>query len=206
MATFRDIADSSLEAGAPVSQPLLQALTDNQVAIPAGAQGAPRLKALAITPATSQAQTKDTAVHRARFVVGETQVYDSGTTLVFTPEYFVGRGGNYAVHIVTIGNGISHKAELRKNGSVIQTTSAGTGTVSTWYQLDFAPADKIDVKHVPIGSPAVLQQSAATLIFIYCNNPFSLSEHTHGYVQAYYADDLASLQAAYSVVKILDTY
>ena len=149
MATYRDIADSAVEAGAPVSQPLLQALTDNQLAIPQGAQGAPKLKVTALALATSQAQTKDTAVFRAKFIVAASQSNDSSGEDLYTDRYYLGRGGNFAVHIVTIGEGSSCQAKLRKNGSVIQTTTAGSGTVSTWYQLDFSPADKINVEFVP---------------------------------------------------------
>jgi len=204
MATYRDIADSSVEAGAPVSQPLMQALADNQLAIPEGAQGAPRLKAVGVELATSQSQTKDTAVFRSRFVVLGTQSSSAATQSdLRTDEYYLGRGGNFAVHIVTVGEGVSVQARLRKNGSTIQTTSAGTGTVSTWYQLDFAPKDKIDVEFV---KPASFVAGQKVDIWIYTNNPFSIGTHTHGYIVSYVLESNVNPNIGYNNASILDTY
>lgn len=202
MATYRDIADSAVEAGAPVSQPLLQALTDNQLAIPQGAQGAPKLKVAALALATSQAQTKDTAVFRAKFNVGASQSNDSSGEDLYTDTYFLGRGGNFAVHIVTIGAGSSCQAKLRKNGSVIQTTTAGSGTVSTWYQLDFSPADKINVEFVPSGN---LVEDAGVQIWIYTNTPFSASDHTFGFLTSYYTLNGTKVYG-YVAQALIDTY
>tara|TARA_R110000764_G_scaffold12083_1_gene35757 strand:+ start:2234 stop:2842 length:609 start_codon:yes stop_codon:yes gene_type:complete len=202
MSTYRDIADSAVEAGAPVSQPLLQSLTDNQLAIPQGAQGAPKLKVSALALATSQAQTKDTAVFRAKFNVGDSQSNDSSGEDLYTDTYFLGRGGNFAVHIVTIGAGLGCKAQLRKNGSVIQTTTIGSGTVSTWYQLDFSPADKINVEFVPSGN---LREDASVQVWIYTNTPFSASDHTFGFLTSYYTLNGTKIYG-YVAQQILDTY
>ena len=207
MSTYRDIADSAVEAGAPVSQPLLQSLTDNQLAIPQGAQGAPKLKVSALALATSQAQTKDTAVFRAKFIVGgvgntQAQSNDSSGEDLYTDTYFLGRGGNFAVHIVTIGAGLGCKAQLRKNGSVIQTTTIGSGTVSTWYQLDFSPADKINVEFVPSGN---LVEDASVQVWIYTNTPFSVSDHTFGFLTSYYTLNGTKIRG-YVAQQILDTY
>jgi len=204
MATFRDIADSSVEAGAPVSQPLMQALADNQLAIPEGAQGAPRLKPVGIELATSQAQTKDTAVFRSRFVILGTQSSSAATQSdLRTDEYYLGRGGNFAVHIVTVGGGVSVQAKLRKNGSTIQTTSAGTGTVSTWYQLDFAPKDKIDDEFV---KPASFVAGQKVDIWIYTDNPFSLGSHKFGFVVSYVLESNVNPIIGYVPTIIDDTY
>lgn len=201
MATYRDIGDTEVEAGAPLTQPLLQSLSDNQLAITQGAQGAPRVKAAAIELATSQSQTKDTAVWRSLFYPTTTQASTSADQDdLVTEEYYVGRGGNFAVHVVTIGaGGVAVQAKLLKNGSAIQTTTAGTGTVSTWYQLDFAPKDRIVLQLV---KPASFVTGQKVIIFLYVNNPLSIGAGDLGFWNSYNTTPIIGHQA----LPIPDTY
>lgn len=49
MATYRTISDTEVAVDAPITQPLMQALKDNPVAITEGAEGAPRITAAGLS-------------------------------------------------------------------------------------------------------------------------------------------------------------
>lgn len=201
MATYRDIGNSEVEVGAPITQPLMQALKDNQTAITEGEGNAPRVKPAALVQSTSNAQTKDTAVFRARV---KRSGYNSGNqddADVLSTEYFVGRGGSYAVHLYSIGGATSSvQIKLYKNNSVIQTTAAGTGGVSTWYQLTFAAGDKIKIAFVD-GDTSTDFASGNAYIWIYTSNPIGDAQHDLGIQRAKTpSTDL------YSIQSLPDTY
>ncbi len=180
MATYRDIGNSEVEAGAPITQPLMQALKDNQTAITEGEGSAPRVKPAALVQSTSNAETKDTAVFRAKVRKRDYNSGNQNNADVPSTEYFVGRGGSYAVHLVSIGNSTSSvQIKLYKNDSVIQTTAASVTTVSTWYQLTFAAGDKIKIASVD-GNTSSTFTSGNAYIFIYTSNPMGDAQHDLG--------------------------
>lgn len=201
MATWRDIGNSEIAVGAGLTQPLMQALKDNQIAITEGEGNATGVAALGIELATSSSETKDTAVCRFELQkTGYTSGNQNDADLV-SDEYYVGRGGNYAVHLVTIGNSNSTaQIKLYKNGGLIQTTTAGTGTVSTWYQLDFVPKDKIKIALVDANTGSTWSAGYA-FMFIYTNNPWGDAQHDMGkMIRKTPSADV------FSILEIPDTY
>jgi len=202
MATYRQISDSAIAEGAPLSQPTMQALKDNQLAIPQGEGNAPRVKALGIELATSSAETKDISVFRYHCIK---QNYDSSNQdndTVMGKEYIFGRGGTFAVHIVSQGSSNHSKVQVKlyKNGSVIQTGASSFGTVENWYQIAFAPLDKIKIELIDTDTSTTFQLGKAW-VFVYCDNPLGDAQHDLGRFAALTAGTLT-----YGVLSLPDIY
>lgn len=201
MSTWRSISDTEIAIGAGLTQPLMQSLKDNQLAITEGTDDATGFAAKAIELATSASETKNTAV--CRFELQKTGYSSSSqdNSDLVSDEYYVGRGGNYAVHLVSIGNSVSTaQVKLYKNGSLIQTTTSGTGTVSTWSQLDLVPKDKIKIALVDANTGSNWTAGYA-FIFIYTNNPWGDAQHGMGkMIRKTPSADV------FSILEIPDTY
>ena len=179
MATYRDIDNSEVSEGAGVTQPLMQAMKDNQLAIPQGVAGAVRLRPAGLTDSTSNAQTKNTVVHAAKVQSSGWTSSNQNNDDVLSAEYIVGRGGSYGVHLYHVGNATSAvQIKLYKNGSVIQTTTNSVSATSVWYQLTFAAGDKIKIALVD-GTQATTFTTGNAFIWIYTSNPFG-SAAPHG--------------------------
>lgn len=170
MTTYRDIPNSSIEAGAPISSPLMVALAENQEAIRTGVPDAPKIKAIALPDATSTASTKTNLIYASK--VGKFS--GDGESDVESEHFYVARNGQYAIHLVVTGDANSQgKIKFYKNGSLVATTAATNGStfvVSTWRQDNLVAGDKISIK-ISDANTGTTWNRGDGLMFVYVNNP-----------------------------------
>ena len=168
MATYREIPNSSIQSGSPVSVQLLSTLVDNQEAIREGVPDAPKIKPSGLFNATSTADTKTNLIFGASVI----KILADGDGDVASDHFYVARDGQYTTHLVTVGDSNSHaRIKFYKDTTLIATTATSSGTQSTYRQDTFAAGDKISIK-VSDGNTGTTWNSARGYIFIYVNNPF----------------------------------
>ena len=147
MTTYRTISDTEVAVDAPITQPLMQALKDNPIAITEGAENAPRITAAGL----SNVEAGDF------FLVGDISASQStGGEETKSLTYTVAKAGTYRVKIGAVKrfnttySSSSHKADFYVEGAVVFSTgtysSGSTTAVVATQSVTLAAGDEIYVK------------------------------------------------------------
>lgn len=154
MTTYRAVSDTEVAVDAPLTQQLMQALKDNQLAIGEGASGAPRQSHLAL--GNVQAGEKP-------IIFWARNTGANGSTPTSTYDYYsktwtVAKCGTYRFKVMAQGQDSNLRCETRlykidagddSAGSVILTTTGGAVSTAVYNQADvtFATGDKFYIRN-----------------------------------------------------------
>ena len=157
MTTYRAVSDTEVAVDAPLTQQLMQALKDNQLAIGEGASGAPRQSHLALGNVAAGEKpiifwARNTGFNGSGVNNGHSTAYD-----YYSKTWTVAKCGTYRFKVMAQGQdaNIRVRTQLYKiaagddgAGSVVLTT-AGAVSTATYNQADitFATGDKFYIRN-----------------------------------------------------------
>lgn len=172
MTTYRAVSDTEVAVDAPLTQQLMQALKDNQLAIGEGASGAPRQSHLAL--GNVQAGEKPII-----FWARNTGV--NGSTPTSTYDYYsktwtVAKCGTYRFKVMAQGQDSNLRCETRLYkiaagddgaGSVVLTT-AGAVSTATYNQADvtLATGDKFYIRNTRTSGDAIGRRFSRLIVSV----------------------------------------
>lgn len=150
MASYRTIAASETDQDSPVTQTLMQALTDNPTAIAEGAAGAPKVETAALQVPTSGAN-----------VVGYFTVPGVEYTATTTAGNSIGMKMALGTGTITLAVDMKIDAtntgtvKFRKNGAIVNTqTTTSTSFVEKTHDMSVVFGDVIDIIYAVNATPA----------------------------------------------------
>ena len=154
MTTYRAISNTEVELDAPLTQQLMQALKDNQLAIGEGASGAPRQSHLALG---------NVAAGEKPIIFWARNTGHNGSTPTSTYDYYsktwtVAKCGTYRFKVMAQGQDENLRCETRLYkidagddgaGSIILTTTGGAVSTAVYNQADvtLATGDKFYIRN-----------------------------------------------------------
>lgn len=157
MTTYRAVSDTEVAVDAPLTQQLMQALKDNQLAIGEGASGAPRQSHLALGNVAAGEKpiifwARNTGFNGSGVNNGHSTAYD-----YYSKTWTVAKCGTYRFKVMAQGqdSNIRVRTQLYKiaagddgAGSVVLTT-AGAVSTALYNQADvtFATGDKFYIRN-----------------------------------------------------------
>ena len=157
MTTYRAVSDTEVAVDAPLTQQLMQALKDNQLAIGEGASGAPRQSHLALGNVAAGEKpiifwARNTGFNGSGVNNGHSTAYD-----YYSKTWTVAKSGTYRFKVMAQGQdaNIRVRTQLYKiaagddgAGSVVLTT-AGAVSTATYNQADitFATGDSFYIRN-----------------------------------------------------------
>lgn len=154
MTTYRAVSDTEVAVDAPLTQQLMQALKDNQLAIGEGASGAPRQSHLALG---NVAAGEKPIIYWARNTGFNGS--SSGTSNdYYSKTWCVAKCGTYRFKVMAQGQDINSRVETRLYkidagddgaGSVVLTTTGGAVSEAVYNQADitFATGDSFYIRN-----------------------------------------------------------
>lgn len=154
MTTYRAISNTEVELDAPLTQQLMQALKDNQLAIGEGASGAPRQSHLALG---NVAAGEKPIIYWARNT-GFNGSSSSSTYDYYSKTWCVAKCGTYRFKVLAQGQDTQTRVETRlykidagdnSAGSVILTTTGGAVSTTVVNQADvtLATGDRFYIRN-----------------------------------------------------------
>ena len=157
MTTYRAVSDTEVAVDAPLTQQLMQALKDNQLAIGEGASQAPRQSHLALGNVAAGEKpiifwARNTGFNGSGVNNGHSTAYD-----YYSKTWTVAKCGTYRFKVMAQGQNTNSRVETRLYkiaagddgaGSVVLAT-AGAVSTATYNQADitFATGDKFYIRN-----------------------------------------------------------
>ena len=173
MTTYRAVSDTEVAVDAPLTQQLMQALKDNQLAIGEGASGAPRQSHLALA---NVAAGEKPIIFWARNT-GFNGSSNTSTYDYYSKTWTVAKCGTYRFKVMAQGQDSNIRVETQLYkiaagddgaGSIVLTTTSGAVSTAVYNQADitFATGDKFYIRNTRTDGNAIGRRFSRLIVSV----------------------------------------